>query len=250
MFFAFTACSDDSASSPENIAGMNFAFNVESLDDLPNCTVEREQDTAFIRDGNKIYVCENDRWEYLRAIIDSVKTVGELPSCTIGREGLFAYATSDRAYYRCGDAKWYLFDAEGELEMSSSSFEPSYGKMTDSRDGQVYKTVKIGSQTWVAENLNYAYNEGSAQSYCYNSSADSCAKYGRLYIWSAAKDSAGLFDNSDKSCGWGEECSASSPVRGVCPEGWHLPSKADFEMLLDSVGGQLVAGKVLKFQSG
>lgn len=36
----------------------------------------------------------------------------------------------------------------------------------------------------------------------------------------------------------------------VCPEGWHLPSKADFETLLDSVGGQLVAGKVLKFQSG
>lgn len=96
--------------------------------------------------------------------------------------------------------------------------------------------------------LNYAYNEGSAQSYCYNNSADSCAKYGRL--WSVAKDSAGLFDNSGKSCGWGEECSASSPVRGVCPEGWHLPSKADFETRLDSVGGQLVAGKVLKFQSG
>ena len=36
----------------------------------------------------------------------------------------------------------------------------------------------------------------------------------------------------------------------VCPKGWHLPSKADFETLLDSVGGQLVAGKVLKFQSG
>ena len=125
----------------------------------------------------------------------------------------------------------------------------SYGELTDARDGQVYKTVQIGEQIWMAENLNYAYNEGTAQSYCYNNSADSCAKYGRLYLWSAAMDSAAVFGG----CGYGSTCgagSATTEVRGVCPAGWHLPSRAEFETLFAAVGGQDVAGTVLKSTSG
>ena len=124
----------------------------------------------------------------------------------------------------------------------------SYGEIIDDRDGQVYKTVEIGSQTWMAENLNYDYNYGTAHSYCY---ADSCSKYGRLYTWSATVDSAAVFSTAGKGCG----CHASrSPsggiVRGVCPVGWHVPSVSEFQTLISSVGGYSVAGANLKSTSG
>ena len=134
---------------------------------------------------------------------------------------------------------------------SSSS---ANGKFQDSRDGQVYKTVTIGTQTWMAENLNYAYlqptSEEDSSSFCYNDEPDSCAKYGRLYLWSAAMDSAGVFGDGGKGCGYDVMCSAKEPVRGICPEGWHLPSDAEWETLFAAVGGENVAGTKLKSKSG
>ena len=85
----------------------------------------------------------------------------------------------------------------------------------DPRDKQLYKVVTIGDQTWMAENLNYATDEGS---FCYNDSATYCEKYGRLYTWVAA------VGKSEDECGYGKICGLSGKVRGVCPEGWHLPS--------------------------
>lgn len=124
-----------------------------------------------------------------------------------------------------------------------------YGTLTDDRDGQIYKTVKIGDQWWMAENLNYAYTDvpldysqnstsftSDSTSWCYNDSAEYCAKYGRLYTWSAAMDSAAKFSDNGKGCGYGlSTCERKSPVRGVCPSGWHIPSVQEFETLYEAV---------------
>ena len=150
---------------------------------------------------------------------------------------------------------------------SSSSVPEGYvdpstvvkGTMTDERDGQTYKTVKIGTQTWMAENLNYAYTgvpydkdnyTSDSISWCYNNDASNCAKYGRLYTWAAAMDSVGTWTINGKGCGFRNECSPTYPVRGVCPEGWHLPSETEWDSLRTAVGGGAIAGKMLKSTSG
>ena len=130
---------------------------------------------------------------------------------------------------------------------SSSSNNVITYSVTDSRDNQTYKTVTIGSQTWMAENLNFE----TPNSYCYKNSYYSCSVYGRLYTWSAAMDSAGIWSSNGKGCGDGNKtCSPKNPVRGVCPEGWHLPNSAEFETLFDAVGGKKTGGKMLKSTSG
>lgn len=107
-------------------------------------------------------------------------------------------------------------------ELKESFFNPDidYGSMTDSRDGLVYRTVEIGEQTWMAENLNYE----TDNAYCYEDNAGNCTKYGRLYMWDAAAF--------------------------ACPNGWHLPTNSEFETLFNTVGGRSVAGRVLKSQVG
>ena len=113
------------------------------------------------------------------------------------------------------------------------------GPFTDARDGKIYKTVRIGSQTWMAENLNHETNG----SYCYEDDPANCEKYGRLYTWAAAMDSAAVFSEGGKGCGYGRRCTPTYPVRGVCPEGWHLPSDAEWGALEKFVADSLFGGK-------
>ena len=128
----------------------------------------------------------------------------------------------------------------------ASTYDVVTGTLADSRDGQTYRTVKIGDQVWMAENLNFV----TDNSWCYNDDPANCAKYGRLYTWAAAMDSVGEWSTNGKGCGYGKECSATSPVRGVCPKGWHLPSRDEWEALFTAVGGSSTAGSKLKSATG
>jgi uncharacterized protein (TIGR02145 family) len=114
-----------------------------------------------------------------------------------------------------------------------------YGSMTD-QEGNVYKTIVIGTQEWMAENLNSSvYRNGDtiptnldlaawlattsgAWTY-YNNDASNACPYGKLYNWYTCVD-----------------------ARGLCPEGWHVPSDSEWTVLVDFLGGNSVAGGKMK----
>ncbi|MDR2583471.1 MAG: PEGA domain-containing protein [Fibromonadaceae bacterium] len=107
-----------------------------------------------------------------------------------------------------------------KVEHTVKSDGVSGGSLVDSRDGKRYKVVKIGNQTWMAENLNY----NTSGSKCYSNQESNCQKYGRLYNWNTAKS--------------------------ACPKGWHLPTKGEYGKLDDFVGGEKTAGYYLKATNG
>lgn len=118
------------------------------------------------------------------------------------------------------------------------------GTLIDVRDSQVYKTVTIGTQTWMAENLNYEVTD----SYCYKDLQSNCEKYGRLYVWPAAIQQ---YSCDYKTYDYETYCNnVHNETKGVCPDGWHLPSNIEWNTLFDAVGGVFVAGTMLKSTSG
>jgi len=100
------------------------------------------------------------------------------------------------------------------------AFAQQTGAFTDPRDNKTYKTTKIGAQVWMARNLNY----NAKDSKCYRNYPANCDKYGKLYDWNTAMK--------------------------ACPKGWHLPSREEWQILVDFVGGDSIAGKKLKATSG
>jgi uncharacterized protein (TIGR02145 family)/uncharacterized repeat protein (TIGR02543 family) len=149
-------------------------------------------------------------------------------------------STGDRAY----TANWAFWTSD-----------PTF---VDERDGTTYKKVKIGTQVWMAENLNYNVEgsrcyEGSLskngvrEEYCTTNSQgvfecvspsisadESCAKYGRMYSAAAALDGAPY------------SSSTPSGVQGACPVGWHVPSSNEWGVLVNYAGGYSTGGIKLK----
>jgi len=95
-------------------------------------------------------------------------------------------------------------------------------------DGMVGNIVTIGTQTWMAENLNCNV-KGSR---CYNDDPSNCEKYGRLYNWATAMSLPSSCNSS--SC----SNQVQSPHRGICPSGWHIPTSADWDNLLRFVDNE------------
>ena len=132
-----------------------------------------------------------------------------------------------------------------------------YGSLTDTRDGHVYRTVEIGEQTWMAQNLNFDPGQGGSGdakydwSWCFQNDPEKCEVYGRFYTWAAALDTIALYDDGNGvDCGNGKTCKLPEKVQGVCPDGWHLPTKDEWETLFSAVGGRDIAGKVLRSPTG
>jgi uncharacterized protein (TIGR02145 family) len=117
--------------------------------------------------------------------------------------------------------------AQVQTEFVKTKIEPASqevikSEFIDSRDGQKYKTVKIGNQVWMGQNLNYNIVDGNG-SWCYENMTENCKTDGRLYDWNTAMN--------------------------ACPSGWHLPSEGEWDALQNTLGGKGVAGSKMKLNN-
>lgn len=112
----------------------------------------------------------------------------------------------------CTDPTATNYDASAKVDDGSCTY-PDSGTVTDSRDSQTYPWKKIGNQRWMTKNMNFDTNDSC---WCYDDNPANCTIYGRLYSQAGAVE--------------------------ACPDGWHLPTDADWDNLVDGLGGNSVAG--------
>ena len=165
--------------------------------------------------------------------------------------GSFTSNLTDLSIWTTYYVRSYATNANGTSYGNEISFI-SKNTITD-YDGNIYKIVTIGNQTWMAENLKTTHYANSTEiqvvedptswyalectdkAMCYyNNSTANADIYGALYTWAAAMN--------------GAESSSTNPssIQGVCPTGWHLPSDGEWVELTDYLGGISVAGGKMK----
>lgn len=111
-----------------------------------------------------------------------------------------------------------------------------HGYLKDDRDGQVYRTVRIGDRVWMAQNLNLAVDG----SWCAaGNGSGGCEEFGRLYSWSAALGLANRYDTSEVG-------GIPRSTRGICPSGSHVPDTVEWARLALAAGGDDMAGAKLR----
>ncbi|MEA1878359.1 MAG: FISUMP domain-containing protein [Bacteroidota bacterium] len=155
------------------------------------------------------------------------------------------YSKERTVYHQYPEAGTYqvvleVKDPEGLSDTTSqyvivSPYTNETGLIRDHRDEQMYGTVKVGNQWWMSENLNFSPwdpNKDYVEKMCYRRSAYDpvrwCNYLGGLYnVYHATRNDI-----------YGD-------VEGICPKGWHMPSRNDWEELISSIGGFDKAEKLL-----
>lgn len=175
---------------------------------------------------NPVYfVCDASLWREATIVEEQMKM-----ACTKAMQGRF---NSDSTQI-CDSTKFRRTNIYDFGVGVRNYFNPDieYGELVDERDGRVYKTVQIGDQEWMAENLNYAdewrnpYLIGN--NFCYKDDTLNCLKGGRYYHWNAVMDIDEKW-NQSSTYDW----LVKHPHRGICPEGWHVPEQSEW-LKLDS----------------
>lgn len=201
----------------------------------------------------------NDNNSYPTSVTSTIATSGvvylaTLPVAPTPTDGACTTTTNTYTYSSTGSTYSITFCLGGRTSGLSSgdkiatrdginSYTPTVpfacgDTLTDPRDSQQYSTVQIGTQCWMAKNMNY--DDGCASNTwvnssdtrwcgCYSSDPNNCITHGKLYQWSAAM--AG---------------STTEGAQGICPTGWHVPSLVEVTALSDYLGGASVAGGKLK----
>ncbi|MCQ2105151.1 MAG: fibrobacter succinogenes major paralogous domain-containing protein [Fibrobacter sp.] len=252
-------------------------------ENLPGCTGSREGLSAYLYEEDRELNCVEGSWDVVGEVASSSSSVilsdsegsssssaksssSVASSSSVTSSSSVASSSSSSVIpgtdpgSSSSSSVIQSSSSEGTSIKDGSKYDASANTLTDLRDNKIYKTVTIGTQTWMAENLNYAYTgvkykyisyTSDSTSWCYENKASNCDKYGRLYTWSAVMDSAAQFNvNAGTKCGYGKTCTPNSPHRGICPEGWHVPTDEEYSTLYTYIGGSDTAGSLLKSTSG
>ncbi len=176
-------------------------------------------------------------------------TQNQISSILLPADGLIVYCTTDHKFYA------YTIDANQwkEISFGAGMIIPPFtcGRpLTDMRDMKTYNTVLIGTQCWMAQNLNigiqvpgsnWQENNNIIEKYCYNDSIANCDVYGGLYEWA---EMVQYLNGATNNSSWNPVPTGN--VTGICPSGWHIPTDAEWTILVTYLGGSNGAGGKMK----
>lgn len=189
----------------------------------------KENENEALEYGYSMVVCIQDTSHAWKWVVDSEVEASRLKSSSSSKnENVSAESSS----------------SEDEKTVSSSSTKFHRVEKTVEYDGYTYKTVGIGTQLWMAENLRTT--TGVDSSWCFNDEPENCETYGRLYTWATAMGIDEKYQT--RSALKDGAISDSSYNRGICPKGWHIPSDDEWQTLFDFVdasNGVATAGQSL-----
>lgn len=233
-----------------------YCHNNKEIRSLSECVLKNGEKLLFNPDSQycdesegrkKLSLCADtlirqDEYCYTTSKAPNTIQVGKMPKC---HERLynpvkeFCYLESSGHVEKrtiCHENPTKMDSLNIDLRVSSLDAKGHNGQICDTRDYKIYGAAQIGHQIWMTQNLNYRYTNSAtdSSSFCYGGDTSNCNKYGRLYTWSAAIDSTKLAKDGT-ICGFGKSCTLSSPVKGVCPDGWHLPTEDEFDQLIAHV---------------
>lgn len=163
----------------------------------------------LISKKNQVYVMD-DEWRVATQTEICFKKV-----CSQKNEG--GFYDFDGYQFKCHNKDWSM---PSIFEMPNQDFTNknlTYGTMEDERDGHIYKTKQIGSQLWMAENLNYSGATGEI-GICYGKKLQNCEVAGRYYSWDEYMDA--------------QDSLPPSTSQGICPDGWAVPDPEDYTQLI------------------
>ena len=252
-----TSCSDDEQDFYTLKVGHPNDISEATFKDL-KCNSSLEGEYVYVIETEKIYKCDNMKWVELfvsSSSETSSSSSDEDEESSSSEEPDIIVPPSSSSYIdeesSSSEEEEESSSSEETVEESSSSEEVAssssfnfitkvkpcrnteidtcqYGVLEDERDGQKYKTVVIGEQTWMAQNLNYDIDDNRRQS-CYGDEPDFCLRFGKLYSW------PGVMDYDKNRCQDDASCSLTSN-QGICPNGWHVPTKSEWDTLWSNVG--------------
>ena len=257
--FAFVGCGDDSSSSsgPDDDQLIESSSSSNTQSDAKQSSSSKKTGKSSSSSKNIGSSCssESDGVSSSSVKSESSSSVEDLQSSSSDKTSVSSSRESENSSSSL-DFDWSL---PKETYLNS---EIEYDTIIDSRDGKVYRTVKIGGQTWMAENLNFDPGQGGSGdakydwSWCYNNEPKNCEVAGRFYTWAAAIDSVKLATDAKnpQDCGLRKECriaaaGSTTLVQGVCPPGWHLPTETEWSALFTAVD-RSTSGEVLRSQTG
>ena len=242
----FCACADDN-----NVSG---ADDISSTSEIEYSSSDKESDSEGMTSSSKKNELSYSK-ESEKKSSSSQKTATS-SSADSTSSPTSSSAESSSAQSSSSEKTASSSSSSLDAPASSNSYlnpDITYGTFIDTRDGKTYRTTKIGEMVWMAENLNYADSVKTPilkdRNWCYGDRPKDCETFGRLYSWFAAIDSVALATDKKNpiDCGYGEICNLPEKVQGICPSGWHLPNRNEWEYLFEAIGGQEpLGGMVLK----